>query len=136
MKIKALVIYPDNSIKIKKVAVKDYKIEINNETYTLTNNDIMLKSGFFGITRWAIFYKSNPVSITSEIDKLAENEKIQMLIHNSLIRQFLDVKNMDITTLLLMAVVGAIIGAFIGYQIHTSVSPAKTVIGNLIMARF
>ena len=97
----------------------------------------MLRDTFWGLQRYAIFYQGNPISITNDITELSKNENIQNLIHNSVVAQFLDIKNMDLTTMILFAIVGAIIGAVIGYQLHGSIStPAKTVIGNFIMSRW
>lgn len=137
MKIRIIVINPDNSLTIKKIKPKTFDIEINKNKYVLTNKDIMLRDTFWGLQRYAIFYQGNPISITNDITELSKNENIQNLIHNSVVAQFLDIKNMDLTTLVLFAIVGAIIGAVIGYQLHGSIStPAKTVIGNFIMSRW
>lgn len=137
MKIRIIVINPDNSLTIKKIKPKTFDIEINKNKYVLTNKDIMLRYTFWGLQRYAVFYQGNPISITNDITELSKNENIQNLIHNSLVAQFLDIKNMDLTTLVLFAIVGAIIGAVIGYQLHGSIStPAKTVIGNFIMSRW
>ncbi len=137
MKIRIIVINPDNSLTIKKIRPKTFDIEINKNKYVLTNKDIMLRDTFWGLQRYAIFYQGNPISITNDITELSKNENIQNLIHNSVVAQFLDIKNMDLTTLVLFAIVGAIIGAVIGYQLHGSIStPAKTVIGNFIMSRW
>lgn len=137
MKIRIIVINPDNSLTIKKIKPKTFDIEINKNKYVLTNKDIMLRDTFWGLQRYAVFYQGNPISITNDITELSKNENIQNLIHNSVIAQFLDIKNMDLTTLVLFAIVGAIIGAVIGYQLHGSIStPAKTVIGNFIMSRW
>jgi hypothetical protein len=137
MKIRIIVINPDNSLTIKKIKPKTFDIEINKNKYVLTNKDIMLRDTFWGLQRYAVFYQGNPISITNDITELSKNENIQNLIHNSVVAQFLDIKNMDLTTLVLFAIVGAIIGAVIGYQLHGSIStPAKTVIGNFIMSRW
>lgn len=137
MKIRIIVINPDNSLTIKKIKPKTFDIEINKNKYVLTNKDIMLRDTFLGLKRYAVFYQGNPISITNDITELSKNENIQNLIHNSVVAQFLDIKNMDLTTLVLFAIVGAIIGAVIGYQLHGSIStPAKTVIGNFIMSRW
>lgn len=137
MKIRIIVINPDNSLTIKKIKPKTFDIEINKNKYVLTNKDIMLRDTFWGLQRYAIFYQGNPISITNDITELSKNENIQNLIHNSVVAQFLDIKNMDLTTMILFAIVGAIIGAVIGYQLHGSIStPAKTVIGNFIMSRW
>ena len=137
MKIRIIVINPDNSLTIKKIRPKTFDIEINKNKYVLTNKDIMLRDTFWGLQRYAVFYQGNPISITNDITELSKNENIQNLIHNSVVAQFLDIKNMDLTTLVLFAIVGAIIGAVIGYQLHGSIStPAKTVIGNFIMSRW
>lgn len=137
MKIRIIVINPDNSLTIKKIKPKTFDIEINKNKYVLTNKDIMLRDTFLGLQRYAVFYQGNPISITNDITELSKNENIQNLIHNSVVAQFLDIKNMDLTTLVLFAIVGAIIGAVIGYQLHGSIStPAKTVIGNFIMSRW
>ena len=127
MKIRIIVINPDNSLTIKKIRPKTFDIEINKNKYVLTNKDIMLRDTFLGLQRYAVFYQGNPISITNDITELSKNENIQNLIHNSVVAQFLDIKNMDLTTLVLFAIVGAIIGAVIGYQLHGSIStPAKT----------
>ena len=137
MKIRIIVINPDNSLTIKKIKPKTFDIEINKNKYVLTNKDIMLRDTFWGLQRYAVFYQGNPISITNDITELSKYENIQNLIHNSVVAQFLDIKNMDLTTLVLFAIVGAIIGAVIGYQLHGSIStPAKTVIGNFIMSRW
>lgn len=137
MKIRIIVINPDNSLTIKKIRPKTFDIEINKNKYVLTNKDIMLRDTFLGLQRYAVFYQGNPISITNDITELSKNENIQNLIHNSVVAQFLDIKNMDLTTMILFAIVGAIIGAVIGYQLHGSIStPAKTVIGNFIMSRW
>lgn len=137
MKIRIIVINPDNSLTIKKIKPKTFDIEINKNKYVLTNKDIMLRDTFLGLQRYAVFYQGNPISITNDITELSKNENIQNLIHNSVVAQFLDIKNMDLTTMILFAIVGAIIGAVIGYQLHGSIStPAKTVIGNFIMSRW
>lgn len=136
-KLKVYIIKPDNTIVKKKVKVKDYKINIDNSTYIISNKDILLYNGFLGLSRYIIFYNNEPISITSDIETLAKNEKIQKLINNNLLSQFLKTDKIDMTTMLLMAIIGAIIGAVIGYEIHSSVSsPAKTVIGNFIMGWF
>ena len=136
-KLKVYVIKPDNTIIKKKVKVKDYKINIDNATYIISNKDILLYNGFLGLSRYIILYNNEPISITSDIETLAKNEKIQKLINNNLLSQFLKTDKIDMTTMLLMAIIGAIIGAVIGYEIHSSVSsPAKTVIGNFIMGWF
>ena len=137
MKIRIIVINPDNSLTIKKIKPKTFDIEINKNKYVLTNKDIILRDTFLGLQRYAVFYQGNPISITNDITELSKNENIQNLIHNSVVAQFLDIKNMDLTTMILFAIVGAIIGAVIGYQLHGSIStPAKTVIGNFIMSRW
>ena len=137
MKIRIIVINPDNSLTIKKIKPKTFDIEINKNKYVLTNKDIMLRDTFLGLQRYAVFYQGNPISITNDITELSKNENIQNLIHNSVVAQFLDIKNMDLTTMILFAIVGAIIGAVIGYQLHGSIStPAKTVIGNFIISRW
>ena len=87
----------------KKVKVKDYKINIDNSTYIISNKDILLYNGFLGLSRYIIFYNNEPISITSDIETLAKNEKIQKLINNNLLSQFLKTDKIDMTTMLLMA---------------------------------
>ena len=74
MKIRIIVINPDNSLTIKKIKPKTFDIEINKNKYVLTNKDIMLRDTFLGLQRYAVFYQGNPISITNDITELSKNE--------------------------------------------------------------
>lgn len=136
-KLTAYIIKPDNTILKKKIKAKDYRINIDGATYVISNKDILLYNGFLGIKRYIFFYNNDPIAVTSDLGIQARNEKVQKLINAGVLGEFLKTNKMDMTLILLVAIVGAIMGAFIGYEIHSSVSaPTKTVIGSFIMAKW